>query len=58
MDTPLFSPCCNRILGCSVCLHNWFAHNSSCPHCKQAVTATEWLEVKGLQQMEDIRASK
>ena len=34
-----------------------FSHNSSCPHCKQAVTATEWLEVKGLQQMEDIRAS-
>ena len=57
MDTPLFSPC-NRILGCSTCLHNWFAHSSTCPHCKQVVTAaTDWLEVKGLQEMEDVRAS-
>ena len=57
MDTPLFSPCCNRMLGCSACLHNWFAHSPTCPHCKQAVTATEWLEVKGLQEIEDVRAS-
>ena len=38
VDTPLFSPCCNRILGCSVCLHKWFAHSSTCPHCKQVVS--------------------
>ena len=57
MDTPLFSPCCNRILGCSICLHNWFVHSPKCPHCKQEVTAAEWLEVKGLQEMEDMRAS-
>ena len=57
MDTPLFSPCCNRILGCRACLHNWFAHSPTCPHCKRVATASEWLEVKGLQQIEDVRAS-
>ena len=58
MDSPLFSPCCNRILGCRVCLHNWFAHSPTCPDCKQGVTTTEWLEVKGLQEMEELRASR
>ena len=54
MDTPLFSPCCNRILGCSVCLHNWFAHSSTSPHCKQVVTTPEWVGLQ-LQGIEDLR---
>ena len=44
MDTPLFSPCCNRILGC---LHNWFAHSPTCPPASKQSQLLNGLRLKG-----------
>lgn len=31
IEKPMFSSCCDRILGCQTCISNWLSNSSTCP---------------------------
>ena len=51
MCTPQFGSCCKRIVGCQSCINRWLDGHPSCPHCSTASTATNFSDLKGIDEL-------
>lgn len=43
---PVYTPCCQRLVGCKGCIEHWLEDHGTCPHCSSA--AINPSELKGL----------
>ena len=50
---PMFSPCCNRLVGCRECVQNWLVCSNMCPLCKSHADVSKWAEMKGMDYVLD-----
>ena len=50
---PMFSPCCNRLVGCRECVQNWLVCSNTCPLCNSHADASKWAEMKGMDDVLD-----
>ena len=51
MTKPMISTCCQRLVGCSVCVQRWISRNNRCPHCSADTGMGQLKELKGLEEM-------
>ncbi len=51
MDQPLFARCCNRLIGCKICVNRWLDEHVTCPHCSVTGFGTGNFDVRGLDDM-------
>lgn len=47
----MVSSCCQRIVGCCVCVQRWISSNNRCPHCSANTNLGQLKELKGLEEM-------
>ena len=51
MSKPMVSTCCQRIVGCCVCVQRWISGHNRCPHCSADTGLGQLKELKGLEEM-------
>ena len=51
MTKPMISTCCQRLVGCCVCVQRWISRNNRCPHCSADTGMGQLKELKGLEEM-------
>ena len=48
IEKPVVGTCCQSLLGCKLCLEEWFSTSESCPKCRSESGRSGQLELKGL----------
>jgi len=48
---PVMAGCCQRLVGCMVCLETWLSHSPVCPLCKSSCIITTKMELKGFDDL-------
>lgn len=48
--TPVVSPCCQRVVGCEVCVNTWLRTRPSCPLCSTGGTIRNKFALKGFEE--------
>lgn len=50
MTEPLFTQCCQNIIGCKTCMEQWLEHSDTCAKCRGSVEGNSMFEVNGLSE--------
>ena len=47
----MVSTCCQRVVGCCVCVQRWISRRNRCPHCSADKGLAQLKELKGLEML-------
>ncbi|XP_062401071.1 uncharacterized protein LOC134092282 [Sardina pilchardus] len=50
MTEPIFTQCCQTLIGCKTCVEEWHRNSDTCAKCRGSVEGDSMFEVKGLSE--------